>query len=139
MNSATTSNQVVFPAAVIGGALAAAVNVALLFGAKAAGVTMTGVFDRRNPLPVELPLVAVIGASLVPSIVAAGVFAGLAKFTKSPRGAFGMLAAIGFVLSLGGPFSVAESSAATKVVMGLMHLVAAGSIAGMILRRTKDA
>jgi Family of unknown function (DUF6069) len=121
--------------AMIGGAIAAVLNVALFFGAKAAGVAMTGEFQPGAVS--ELPVVAVALSSLVPGLFAA--LAGLLfqKFTKNGARNFAILA-VGFTLfSLGGPANVKQIGTSTIVVMELMHVIAAVGLGGSVFRALK--
>lgn len=118
--------------AVVGGVIAAVVNVALLFGSKAAGITMTGEFQPGTVG--ELPLPAVIISSIVPGLVGAGLALALLKFTKAAARNFAIVAAVFTVLSLAGPVGVKQISTGTIVVMELMHVVAALGIGGALFR-----
>lgn len=123
-------------AGVLGGAVAAVVNLALFFGAKAAGVTMTGEFQPGQVTELMLP--AVIIASVLPGLVAAFVALGFQKFfgANAARN-FGVLAAVLCVFTFGGPANVQQISTGTLVVMELMHVVAALGIGGALVRALK--
>jgi energy-converting hydrogenase Eha subunit H len=139
----STTNQGVglgglLKAGVLGGALAAVVNLALFFGAKAAGVAMTGEFQPGQPVT-ELMLPAVIISSVLPGLVAAFVAFGFKRlFAANAARNFGIVAAVLCVLSFGGPANVQQISTGTIVVMELMHVVAALGIAGSLVRALKD-
>lgn len=118
-----------------GGAIAAVANVALYFGALAAGVTMTGEFQPGTLG--TLPVAPVAISSIVPGLFAAGVAAALQRFTKAPSRVFTIVSVVFCLLSLGGPAGVPQIGTGTLVVMELMHVVAAIGIAGGVLRAMK--
>ena len=121
--------------AFLGGAIAAVVNVALFFAAKAGGVPLTGEFQ---PGPVtELMLPAVVVSCFVPGFFGALVALLFQKFTKQGARNFAILAGVFTVVSLGGPASVKQISTGTIVVMELMHVVAAVGIGGALYRALK--
>lgn len=122
-----------FSAAFIGGGIAAAANLVLYFATHAAGVEFTGRFDPNQPATgLMVPMVAV--ASILPALFAGLLALGLSKWTRSPALIFGVIAAVFALLSIGGPMGVAEASMGTKVVLSIMHLVAAAGIGGMLVR-----
>lgn len=142
MSTLTAPTPVTVPAArlfsqaLLGGALAAAANVALFFVARAAGVPMEGEFQPGVMGP--LALGAVVGASVVPAVP--GAFAAwlLLRFTRQGARSFAILAVVFALLSLGGPLNVAQATVSTKVVMELMHVFAAAGITGMLLRAMRS-
>lgn len=142
MNTLTAPAPVTVPAArlfsqaLFGGALAATANVALFFGAKAAGVPMEGEFQPgvMGPLAVG----AVVAASVVPAVPGAFTAWLLTRFTKQGARTFAILAGAFALLSLGGPLNVAQAAVSTKVVMELMHVFAAVGITGMLLRAMRS-
>jgi Family of unknown function (DUF6069) len=119
-----------------GGAIAAAINGALYFGTKAAGVPFTGVFQPGQgvtELPAPLPFVS----SFMPSLVAAGLLFGLTRLTSKAGAAFLAIAAIFAVVSCYGPLNIAEASLGTRGVLTLMHFTAAVPITYFLLRALK--
>jgi Family of unknown function (DUF6069) len=126
----------VFLAGTRGGALAAVTNIAIYFAARAAGVPMIGKFDPNlaaSVLPAPLPAIA----SLVPALVGSAVLLGMNAVFTRPSKWFVPTAVIFTVLSMGGPLSVGEASAATKGVLMLMHVVAAIFITRSLVKRGK--
>jgi hypothetical protein len=119
----------------LGGAIAAVVNVALFFGSKAAGVPMTGEFQPGVLGELMLPLVVV--SSVMPGFFGAVVALLFQKFTKNPARNFVILSAVFCGLSLAGPAGVKQIAVSTIVVMELMHVVAAVGIAGALYRALK--
>jgi hypothetical protein len=131
----TAGAGTLFGQALLGGAAAAVVNLVLFFGAKAAGVAMTGEFQPGTMGELAVPLVAI--SSIVPGLFAAIAALLFQKFTKAPARNFAILAIAFGVLSLGGPANVKQVSTATIVVMELMHVVAGVGIGGMVFRALK--
>lgn len=124
-----------FGQALLGGAAAAVVNLALFFGAKAAGVAMTGEFQPGTVGELMLPAVAI--SSVVPGLFAALIALLFQKFTKAPARNFAILAVAFGLFSLIGPANVKQISTGTIVVMELMHVVAGVGIGGMLFRALK--
>jgi Family of unknown function (DUF6069) len=120
--------------ALLGGAIAAVVNVVLFFGAKAGGVPMTGEFQPGAVTELMLPAVAI---SIVPGFFGAIVALLFQKFTRQAARNFAILAGVFTVFSLGGPANVKQISTGTIVVMELMHVVAAVGIGGALYRALK--
>jgi hypothetical protein len=132
---ATISAGGLFRAGFIGGAISAVVNVVLLFGAGAAGVSLAGEFQPGQPAA-TLGTVPVLLASIVPAIPGALLALSLAKFaSKKAALIFGIIAVLFTLVSLGGPANVKGLSTGGLVVMELMHVVAAAGIGGMLWRK----
>jgi len=82
--------------------------------------------------PIEpLPAFMVAIATAVPALAAAGLLALLARFTRRPILIFQIIATAFALLSLGGPLSLPVDTT-TKLVLSLMHLVAAAVITGVL-------
>lgn len=124
-----------FGAGFQGGAIAAVVNVVLLLGAGALGVSFEGQFQPDQPVA-SLGLVPVIISSIVPAIPGALLALLLVKVTPARAAlVFAIVSAVFTVMSFGGPANVQGLSTGGLVVMELMHVVAAAGIAGFIWRR----
>lgn len=121
--------------ALLGGAISAVVNLALYFGARAAGVTMTGQFE--GAVVGVLPVTHVIFSSVVPALAATLVMMSLMKFTSAPIRNFTILAVAVCLFSLMGPIGVKQLSFGMLVVMELMHVVASVCIGGLVVRAVK--
>ncbi len=118
------------------GAAAAALNVLLFFGAEAAGVNMVGQCDPSTPAsPLSVAMVAI--ESLVPAVVGTGILAGMNAFMARPGRVFAGIAVVVGLLSMGGPATLAGADGGTKVVLALMHVLAAGANSGALLTRGK--
>lgn len=124
-----------FKAALVGGAIAAVANMVLYGVSRAAGVDFIATYDpSAGPAPL-LPFLPAV-SSFVPSIVAALLMLGLGKATKRPATPFIVIAAVFTVLSLGGPMRL-DATMGTKVVLSLMHFVAAAAISVPLVRRVR--
>jgi peptidoglycan/LPS O-acetylase OafA/YrhL len=72
--------------------------------------------------------------SFVPALFAGVLLAVLARFSRRPVRIFLALAAVVFVLMLFPPFSIAGAPLGMILALELMHVVAAVTIVGIILR-----
>jgi len=120
-------------AAVAGGTVAAAANTGLFLLLNRLGVDFS---IQPNPgapaAPIPVPSFAV--ASLLPALIAGGLLMLLGRFTTKARTAFLVIACAFAVLSLAGPATIGGASAATRMALMLMHVVAAVVISGALMR-----
>lgn len=116
-----------------GAAIAAAVNLALLFGATAAGISMVGEYQPGSPA-MALPFPMVLVASIMPALAATVAYFGLTRFTGKASRIFVIVAVLFLLLSMGGPLTLASADTGTKLVLAAMHIVAAVAIAGPLSR-----
>jgi hypothetical protein len=125
------------PAALIGGVVGAVLNVALFF-VLAPLLSATPIIVQPSPdmAAMELTFVPVAIFSVLPAFVAAGLLWLLGRFTAQPYTIFRIVAVVGLVLSFG-PFITTPFSAQQVIVLGLMHVVSAITIAGALDRRTR--
>jgi ABC-type sugar transport system permease subunit len=93
--------------------------------------------DANEPLQ-PLGIGSVLGASIVPAVVAALVLIGLGRFVRRPVLVFYVVAAVFLAVSMGGPFSVLSDASHTRWVLAAMHVLSGVSIAA-ILGRTAGA
>jgi hypothetical protein len=125
--------------------------VALVAGAVAAvGNLIVFAVARGLNLPLDIPtgpqtsgpltVAPVIATSFIPALVAAGFLALLSRFVKQPLRVFQLIGLAAALLSLLGP-SLMSLAGTTKIVLILMHLVAAVSIIGVLstLARARQA
>jgi len=126
----------IFKGAIVGAALGLVGNLALFFGAGAAGVSLVGRFDPAGP-PASLALVPVVLASLLPAVFAALTALGIARVAKDPAKVFAIVATVFALLSMGGPANLADAGGGLKLVLALMHVVSGLGITLGILRSTK--
>lgn len=131
----SVSAGALFGAGLLGGVAAAVGNLALFFGARAAGVVFEGMFQPGQPVAALSP-VPVLISSIVPAIPGAVLALLLVKFARQKAAlVFAVISAVFTVLSFGGPANVQGLSTGGLVVMELMHVVAAAGIAGAIWRK----
>lgn len=136
----TVSTAKLLPAAAIGAGISAVINLIIflilpnLLGVAPIMVQM-GPPSPDTPL-MELPAIAVIIISALPSFVAAGVLALLGRFTARPFTVFRVIAAVVLVLSFA-PFTMGTMNSGTVITLGLMHIVAAGAIVWALDRRAR--
>jgi len=79
--------------------------------------------------PMEVSFIA--QATIPPAIGATILLAILGRFTRRPFLIFQIVAAVFLLLSFGGLLSLPVSGA-VKIVLGLIHIVAAGAIVGVL-------
>lgn len=121
-------------AGLIGGALAAAANTALLLAGKALGVAfLASLGPPGSPLQAIQPF-NVMMLCLVPALVAALLLAGLGRLTRRPRPIFLAVAGAFLLVSLIPDWALPMDGLATRILLSLMHLVAATLIVGALLR-----
>ena len=80
---------------------------------------------------IPLPMGMVIAATVVPAVVATIFFALIGRFVPRPILAFRILSGVVLLLSFGSPLSL-PVGIAVKVILSLMHVVAAVSIVGLL-------
>ncbi len=105
--------------------IAAVVNVAVYVAARALGTPF--VVQPPNRDPSEISAGGVIVFSLVPLMIATGIYGLLRRFTRRPLRVFLLLAVIVFLLLLIPPLVTAQD-AATAAALILMHVVATVAI-----------
>ncbi len=119
-------------AGLIGGAIAAVINLILFFVGQALNgspmtVTLPG---QAGPAPV--PFFMVIVMSVLPGIIAGALYGILVRFTARHRVIFFVIAAIVFILEFINAVT-AGSTVTTIVVLEVMHVVVAGFVIWRIL------
>lgn len=113
--------------------VAVLVNLALFFLFSALGVLDPAVRLPQTNEP--LTAVPVAMASFAPLVLGTLAFYLLARFTQNPVRIFTALAAVLGLLSLAGPLTMETVPLGYRLVLGLMHVVAAGSLI-WFLRKT---
>ncbi len=109
----------------LAGLAAAGVNAVIYFVAHSLGFIPASVFVNGQPLTV----VPVIISSILPVLVAAGVFALLGRFTKNPVRVFTILAVVLTVISFVNPFmGIPGVPLPMAIVLNVMHVVVAGLV-----------
>lgn len=128
LNQRVSSAGNVFKAALIGGVIAAVVNLIIYFIFSAAGASYEVTGAPTNP-----DALAVIIMSILPALLAAGLLLLLGKV--APNAAVKIFVGIAVVLlvfSFGGIMGAQDT--ATLIGLGLMHLVAGVLIIGTLVR-----
>jgi hypothetical protein len=141
MTTATLTRETIVPgkllsAALMGGVVAAVINLALFFILPALLNTPLRV---RTPQATELeplPFVAVIMASIVPAFVGAGFLWLLNRFTSRPVTIFTVIAIAITLFSLAAPFQLGISTP-EAIILVLMHIVAGGAITYFLTTRAR--
>jgi hypothetical protein len=119
------------------GAIAAAgaivANVIFFLILSALGVTIT--------LPAEmggqLTVAPVIISTLVGAIGATAVLAALIRFTSNPARLFLIISAVFLVLSFGGPISNPGIDGTGKILLNVMHIIAAAVIVPTLISQSR--
>lgn len=122
-------------AAPAAGALSVAGNLLVYGAAQVAGLPL-GVAPQPDAPIAPLPLVPVLVSSFAPAIVAALLLAVLARVTARAATIFAIVAAVFLVLSFVPVATAPMDGVATRLVLGVMHVVSAAAIAGGLLRFT---
>ena len=77
-------------------------------------------------------------ATFPPAIGAAILLAILNRFTSRPMRVFQWIAAIFLLVSFGGPLFLPPLETSTRIVLSIMHVVAAGAIVGVLSALGKE-
>jgi Family of unknown function (DUF6069) len=132
----TTSIGKFVQAGLIGGVIAAIINLILYFLGNAINggpmlVKPPGVTTIQG-----VPWFMVIIQSVLPGVIAGALYGLLARFTARASTIFLVIAAIIFILFFLNPLLAAQN-ATTIVVLEIMHIVVAASVIWFIFRATK--
>jgi Family of unknown function (DUF6069) len=119
-------------AGLIGGAIAAVINLILLFIGQAVNGGPLLVTPPGQSSAQGIPWFMVIVMSVLPGIVAGVLYSVLARFTARPKPIFYSIAAIIFILEFINALT-AGSTLTTIVVLELMHIVVAALVIWRIL------
>ena len=118
--------NLVLPRVLVAAALAVAVDLALLAGARAAGASFLvpdwadpGALTRIGPVPVVL-------STVVPLALGVGLTAAVARRRPKRARVLRVLAVVVTVLSLAMPLTV-DTDLTTRTALALMHLVVGGA------------
>lgn len=109
--------------ALLAAAAATLLNTALYFVGRIVGAFPPTLLVRGEPFSV----IPVVLLSFFPVLVAALIFALLARFAPRPKRIFYIIAGVVFVLMFFTPFSVPGAPTLTIVVLELMHVVVAAA------------
>jgi hypothetical protein len=103
---------------------------------------VVGLLGRTIALPADmggaLTVLPVIGASAVGAIAATLVFAALHRFTRRPTQIFLIVSVVALLLSFAGPLTTPSIDTLSRVVLLLMHVIAAVASVGALVLRSRD-
>jgi hypothetical protein len=100
-------------------------------------VPLDGNSSQLGPMPFLMPVVSI----LIAGLLATSLFGVLIHFARKPATVFLSVSVAALILSFGGPFNLPAGSMQTKILLGGMHILAAGIITGGILllsQKTKN-
>ena len=121
-------------AALAGGVIAAVANsIVLLIAQAAVGplmVTVPGMPEQA------ISIGAIFFSCILPAFIAAGLLWALGRFTQRPIRTFTIIAVVALVLSFASPFT-AQMTGGTRVVLEIMHVIAAVAIIGALTRMAR--
>jgi len=96
---------------------------------------LDGNSSHLGPMPVLTPILAILIAGLLASIF----FGLLLRFARKPATVFLSVSITALILSFGGPFDLPAATMQTKILLSIMHVIAAVIItAGILLMSHKN-
>jgi hypothetical protein len=90
---------------------------------------LDGNSSHLGPMPVLMPILAILVAGLLASIF----FGLLLRFAHKPATVFLSVSTTALVLSFGGPFDLPTATLQTRILLSIMHVIAGGIITAGIL------
>jgi hypothetical protein len=90
---------------------------------------LDGNSSHLGPMPVLTPILAILVAGLLASIF----FGLLLRFASKPATVFLSVSITALILSFGGPFDLPTATLQTRILLSIMHIIAAGIITTGIL------
>jgi hypothetical protein len=90
---------------------------------------LDGNSSHLGPMPVLTPTLAILVAGLLASIF----FGLLLRFAQKPATVFLSVSTTALILSFGGPFDLPSATFQTRILLSIMHVIAAGIITAGIL------
>lgn len=125
-------------AAPLAGAIAAVINTVLFFIGTSSGLIDSSILIPGANAP--LTVVPVIASSIIPSIVAGLVLAGLNYFLNKPWRVFTIVAGVLLVLTFANPFmGIPGIPLGMGIWLNVMHVMVAGSVLYCFNRFTRTA
>jgi hypothetical protein len=125
-------------AAPLAGAIAAVINSVLFFIGSSSGLIDSSILIPGANAP--LTVVPVIASSIIPSIIAGLVLAGLNYFLSKPWRVFTIIAAVLLVVTFANPFmGIPGIPLGMGIWLNVMHVVVAGSVLYCFNRFTRTA
>jgi hypothetical protein len=92
-------------------------------------IPLDGNSSHLGPMPVITPILAILVSGLLASIF----FGLLLRFAKKPATVFLSVSITALILSFGGPFDLPSATLQTRILLSIMHIIAAGIITAGIL------
>ncbi len=92
-------------------------------------IPLDGGSSNLSPMPVLMPVIT----TLIPGLLASIFFGLLIRFSRKPATIFLSVSLAALLLSFGGPYYLPEVSLQTKILLAVMHILAAAVITGGIL------
>jgi hypothetical protein len=117
----------------VAASLSAVTNAVVFSAAVGAGIFPSLWMDPSAGPQMSLELILLV--SVVASFAAVGVFALMARALKRPMRPYLVLAAVVLVASFAAPFAIPGTAALQVLVLNAMHVVVAGVVAGLLVRR----
>lgn len=125
-------------AAPLAGAIAAVINTVLFFIGTSSGLIDSSILIPGANAP--LTVVPMIASSIIPSIVAGLVLAGLNYFLNKPWRVFTIVAGVLLVLTFANPFmGIPGIPLGMGIWLNVMHVMVAGSVLYCFNRFTRTA
>ncbi len=121
----------IMKAAGIAAGLAAVLNAVLFFVLHTSGVFTDNILIQPG---MPLTVVPVLLSSIIPTLLAGGVFFLLERFTSKGFLIFGIISIVLLLLSFANPYKIPGVTTSYALGLNLMHLVVAGFILYFIRR-----
>jgi hypothetical protein len=109
------------------------VDIAYYTLTKALGEQYRMPLDGNSSHLAPMPVLTVILAILVAGLLAIVFFGMLLRFAHKPATVFLSVSITALILSFGGPFDLPSASLQTRILLSIMHVIAAGIITPGIL------
>ncbi len=113
---------------------AAIANIVLFFIANA-------ILSEPVSVPAEMGVVNVVSitiSTLVGTLGALLAFVLIKRFTRHPARTFLIVAVVALIVSMAGPFGSAGIALSTRLVLALMHIIAAAIIVPLLMPHAQD-
>jgi hypothetical protein len=121
-----TNFKTILMAAIQAAGVAAAINAVLFFLFHAIGLISDEIL--LQPANQPMTVIPVIMASIVPTLLSAGVFYAMVRFTKNGYRYFMILALVLLAISFVNPFMIPEVTIPYVIALNVLHIVVVASI-----------
>lgn len=122
-----TTNSILLKRGALGALIAAAINYLIFFISKGVGISFILPPRMADLEPVDLSSAGIILSTVLLAVFATILILILNRFSKRPLNFFIAIALIVLVVS-SAPVFLIEAPVNTKILLGIMHMVAAGAI-----------